>query len=150
MAPKSRTRSTPHAPPSRASAAPSAGSASKALWPSSGGGWLRTSCVKSAARGVTAMAGLLRGVDRGETELNERGDQRLVAAEAARRRGRQRAHQRLADGADEAGGDGLDVLLGQLAGGDPLSQQPREHVAVAATQGEALGLDGRVHRLGDL
>src|SRR6478672_5126863 len=155
-APKSRTRSTPHAPPSRSSASTSAGSVSKALWPSSGGDWLRTSCVESAARGVTAMAGLLLRVespaamDGGEAELDQRGDQRLVTAEPAGSGGRERADQRLADRADQAGGHRLDILLGQLAGVDPLAQQPRQDIAVAAPQRQALGLDRGIDRLGDL
>src|SRR5204863_532470 len=96
------------------------------------------------------MAGLLPRVDGGKTELDERRDQRLVATPATRRGRRQGSDERLAYRANQAGGDRLDVLLGQLAGFDALAQQAGEHVAVPAPQREAPGLDRRINRLGDL
>src|SRR5918911_4635424 len=76
-APYSRQRSTPQPPPSRSSASTSATSASNALWPRNGGGWLRTSCVGR----VAVTAALLRY--RGRAELDQAGDERLAARGAA-------------------------------------------------------------------
>src|SRR3954454_16524804 len=97
--PRSRSRSSPHAPPSRPSASRSAVSTSYALTSRNGGGWLITSCViDGPVRGATAM-GLLLGSDGVDDEGDERGDECVGAALLG-----ERADERLLHGADHRGG----------------------------------------------
>src|SRR4051794_26837893 len=138
-APRSRRRSVPHSPPSRATASRSARSVSYALWPRNGGTWLITSCVTAGPRPVVAMGGLLEvGVDRVEREADQGGDGRLVAA----------VGQRLLHGADERGGDDGRVERRELAGVGALAQQRGEDLAVAALVAQPGLLDVGVDRLG--
>src|SRR3954468_18182725 len=124
-APRSRRRSSPHAPPSRATAACRAGSASNQLWPRNGGAWLRTSWVtEGPLRGVVAM---LRsyGV---EGERHEAGDDRVRGRPGLR----ERADQRLLEGADDGRRGQSGVKGADLAGHDRLVEQLGEDALVGA------------------
>src|SRR3954452_20619565 len=117
-APRSRRRSSPQAPPSRATAACSAGSASNQLWPRNGGLWLRTSWVANGAGDRVADAtgdppsaatwrppAPLRGVVAMLCSYGVEGERDEAGDDAVRRRrgvgARERADQRLLERADD-------------------------------------------------
>src|SRR5689334_20157874 len=62
---------------------------------------------------------------------------------------RQGTDERLADRSDECGGGRLLVVKLELAALDTLPENLDEHVAIAAAEDEALGVDGGVDRLGE-
>jgi hypothetical protein len=72
-------------------------------------------------------------------ELYERGDEPFLRAPPARR---ERTHERLAEGADERGGDSPRVVRAELPARDAVVEDAGEGVAIAGAQAEPLGLDG--------
>src|SRR4051794_20510005 len=137
--PTSRARSMAQPAPSRSSASRSAGSASNALWPWSGGGWV------GFASSVDMC--MLSPRHRSRCEFENCGDQGVwnVAVAVCR----ERADQCLADRSHQRGGRGLPVVKLELAALDALLEHLYEHVAVAAAEDQALRLHRRIHRLGD-
>ena len=100
---------------------------------------------RETAQASAGMGGSV-GSDGAQAEGGQLGGE---ARRGARRGRRRRPDERLADRADERRRAQLAVLRRQLAGGDAVAQDRGEDVAVGAAEDEALGLDGRVDRLGE-
>ena len=92
----------------------------KGCSPASGADWLMTSWVVAAGRCSSVDKGGLLSGNRSNTEVSQRGDQRLGVVRAGG--GGERADHRLADRADERGGADLGVLRRQLAGVDAVAR----------------------------
>ena len=85
--------------------------------------------------------------DGAQAEGDELGDEDVGVALRGDRR--EWPDERLAERADERGADEVRILVGKLAARDPVGEDRREVRGVGAAEDEALGLDGRVDRLGE-
>src|SRR6185295_14267550 len=131
---------------SRSSASASGALSAKRSRAPSGGGWLRTSWVAAGALQASVGMGVLVVGDGAQAEDDELVDEDVGVA--LRGDGGERADERLAERTDERGAGEVRVLVGKLAARDPVGEDRGEVRRVGAAEHEALGLDGRIDRLG--